>query len=336
MSSDIVLENGSVRVIGYLYTNNDSTPGLSGVSNQDHGVIGESKADNHAGVLGIHNGNGDGIAGNSNNGNGIFGFSTNGVGVSAESKSTSSAIFGYNDAGGAGISATSTKYHGISGLSQATDGNGVMGENSTEGASAVACGVFGVSYSSATGVSGQSRSGIGVSAQSSSGIGVSAESDSNTAISGKTGSSNSAIFGFNSGSNLGAGVSGTGTSGPGVVGTSNGDSDPWYCAGVFGNNTLGGNGVSGSSNTGYGGSFDGGLAGVSGTSNTGHGGSFRGALAPLRLVPSKTSGGPDNPSSGATHNLPHFMGEFYIDNQGILYFCTQDGTPGTWKTVQLV
>jgi hypothetical protein len=30
------------------------------------------------------------------------------------------------------------------------------------------------------------------------------------------------------------------------------------------------------------------------------------------------------------------MGELYVDNQGALYFCVASGTPGTWKTVQLI
>ena len=31
----------------------------------------------------------------------------------------------------------------------------------------------------------------------------------------------------------------------------------------------------------------------------------------------------------------HNIGELYVDNQGVLYFCVASGTPGTWKTVQL-
>ena len=59
----------------------------------------------------------------------------------------------------------------------------------------------------------------------------------------------------------------------------------------------------------------------------GYGGSFRGGLAPLKLEPSISQG----PPTDGTHS----MGEFYVDNQGVLYFCVTDGTPGTWKTVTL-
>ena len=58
-----------------------------------------------------------------------------------------------------------------------------------------------------------------------------------------------------------------------------------------------------------------------------YGGHFRGVTAPLRLEPSRSQG---PPNSGT-----HLVGEFYIDNQGVLYFCVASGTPGTWKKVQL-
>ena len=51
-------------------------------------------------------------------------------------------------------------------------------------------------------------------------------------------------------------------------------------------------------------------------------------LAPIRLNPSSTS---NAPTSGN-----HKMGELFVDNAGILYYCTQDGTPGIWRKVQLV
>jgi hypothetical protein len=31
----------------------------------------------------------------------------------------------------------------------------------------------------------------------------------------------------------------------------------------------------------------------------------------------------------------HFTGELYVDANGVLYFCTTAGNPGTWKTVVL-
>ncbi|RPI84482.1 MAG: hypothetical protein EHM41_13275 [Chloroflexi bacterium] len=67
--------------------------------------------------------------------------------------------------------------------------------------------------------------------------------------------------------------------------------------------------------------------GVSGSSDDSYGGSFYGGLAPLRLIPATTPGAP---------NLgTHKMGELYVDSVGNLYFCTQDGTPGTWAKLNL-
>jgi hypothetical protein len=71
-----------------------------------------------------------------------------------------------------------------------------------------------------------------------------------------------------------------------------------------------------------------GRAGVVGGSDNGYGGWFTGGRAPLMLGPSSTAGAPN---SGT-----HQMGELYVDVNGVLYFCTGTGTPGTWKTVQLV
>lgn len=51
-------------------------------------------------------------------------------------------------------------------------------------------------------------------------------------------------------------------------------------------------------------------------------------LAPIRLNPSSTS---NAPTSGN-----HKMGELFVDNAGILYYCAQDGTPGIWRKVHLV
>jgi hypothetical protein len=72
--------------------------------------------------------------------------------------------------------------------------------------------------------------------------------------------------------------------------------------------------------------------GVAGNSTSGYGGTFGGGRAPLKLWPSNTQG---PPTSGN-----HSMGELYVDNQGVLYFCVADGTrlhpAGTWKKVQFV
>lgn len=62
--------------------------------------------------------------------------------------------------------------------------------------------------------------------------------------------------------------------------------------------------------------------GVWGDSGPGIGGYFNGAQANIRLSPSSTAG---VPSSGN-----HGRGEMYVDSNGALYYCTADGTPGTW------
>ena len=59
--------------------------------------------------------------------------------------------------------------------------------------------------------------------------------------------------------------------------------------------------------------------GVAGESDTGYGGSFTGGVAPLILGPSSAAG----PPNGGTHK----MGELYVDANGVLYFCTASGTP---------
>ena len=91
-----------------------------------------------------------------------------------------------------------------------------------------------------------------------------------------------------------------------------------------------GRGVEGNSEAGAGvAGISGNGDGLFGSSTTGIGGSFKGGKAPLRLVPSETEGPPSAADS-------HAVGEFFVDKQGILYFCTAPGNPGDWKRVQLV
>ena len=129
------------------------------------------------------------------------------------------------------------------------------------------------------------------------------------------------------GSKTGIGVAGTaGTLGSTGIGVSGSGSD----TGVVGSGNV--VGVRGAGPT-IGVLGGGNLTGVKGISigpgrSGGYGGDFEGELAPIWLRPSKTQG---SPSTGA-----HNMGELYVDNQGALYFCAAGGTPGTWKTVQLV
>ena len=104
--------------------------------------------------------------------------------------------------------------------------------------------------------------------------------------------------------------------------------------GVHGNALIpAGSGVWGENKSGDGVLGDG-INGVHGkSSGRGYGGVFEGGLAPLRLLPSHNQGPPTGPDL-------HHMGEFYLDNLGVLYFCVADGTAakpaGTWKKVQLV
>jgi hypothetical protein len=155
---------------------------------------------------------------------------------------------------------------------------------------------------------------IGVLGKCSIGVGIRGESQSNDGVTGETSNAGrSGVWGNNTGN--GFGVSGSSKGGPGVAGRSNnndgvtGQSSVPGRSGVWGNNT-------------------GNRFGVSGSSSNGYGGSFRGGQAPLFLSPSNTNG---SPTTGS-----HFMGEFVVDRGGALYFCTQSGTPGTWKRFQLL
>jgi hypothetical protein len=66
---------------------------------------------------------------------------------------------------------------------------------------------------------------------------------------------------------------------------------------------------------------------VSGISDNGVGGFFAGKEAPIRMAAASTPGAP---TSGV-----HHRGELYVDSNGALFYCTTDGTPGTWKKVVL-
>src|SRR5215208_616061 len=64
-------------------------------------------------------------------------------------------------------------------------------------------------------------------------------------------------------------------------------------------------------------------SGVRGSSNSLYGGLFQGGKAPLKLQPSHTGG---RPTTGQ-----HTKGELFMDSGGALFVCTADGTPGTWR-----
>jgi hypothetical protein len=93
--------------------------------------------------------------------------------------------------------------------------------------------------------------------------------------------------------------------------------------GVFGRSGSN-DGVSGTSTSGVGvgaSSTDG--TGVDGHSTNGIGGVFYGGKAQLKLQPSGTAG---RPATGQ-----HTKGELFMDSAGVLFVCTADGAPGTWR-----
>jgi len=110
------------------------------------------------------------------------------------------------------------------------------------------------------------------------------------------------------GNGTGAGVMGYCGGGYGVIATGS--------TGTYSASTGGGVGVYGVSPSGV---------GVNGFSNTGYGGQFNGGRAPIRLASSSAVGAP---TSGS-----HQVGELWVDNVGVLWFCKADGTPGTWVQV---
>jgi hypothetical protein len=59
-----------------------------------------------------------------------------------------------------------------------------------------------------------------------------------------------------------------------------------------------------------------------------YGASLKGNRAALLLVPQAAAG---RPTSGS-----HERGEVLSDKNGVLWFCTADGHPGTWKRVSLI
>ena len=64
------------------------------------------------------------------------------------------------------------------------------------------------------------------------------------------------------------------------------------------------------------------VAGVNGIFN-GHGGVFSGeGIGQIRLVPSSILSGPSS--------VPNLAGSILVDVNGDIYFCTEDGNPGTW------
>jgi hypothetical protein len=61
---------------------------------------------------------------------------------------------------------------------------------------------------------------------------------------------------------------------------------------------------------------------------SGLGGMFQGGSAPLYLIPSTSAGAP---SAGN-----HYLGEIYVDVNGVFWVCVAGGTPGAWKSLSSV
>ncbi len=144
-----------------------------------------------------------------------------------------------------------------------------------------------------------------------------------------TGTGNfSGVAGFG-GSHDGTGVFGVGggANGQGVRGIAAGapNTVPNSSVGVYGQGGLfdGVQGLSfGSASSGVSGVNSSNGAGISGSSQTGYGGEFAGEFAQLHLVPAAATGHP-------THGN-HFAGEFFVDANGNLFFCRSGGNPGNW------
>jgi hypothetical protein len=211
-----------------------------------------------------------------------------------------------------GYSNTGFGVFGITATSMYVGSAGVGGENQGTGANGY--GVYGKHYGSGIGVAGTSALGTGVqgSTSGSNAVGVKGVSSAGDGVYGRAdGAGKFGVEGYNSNASGGSGVYGSSAgNGYGVRG--------YGATGVYGqSSTSGGYALSGN-NSGSG-------IGVKAVSTNGLGASFSGGRAPLLLQPAGFAGAP---SSGA-----HSRGELMVDNTGVLYICTLDGTPGTWMKV---
>jgi hypothetical protein len=285
-----------------------------------------ASATNDIGAIEVQNyGAGPGLLAVGAEGEGVFGKGSNGV--HGQSSSDGSGVWGENTAHGFGVAGSSSGIGVIGGLPQSL---GLLGIPPS------AVGVWGtvirLEYSSeiGDGVLGEGQNGVHGRSRSPTDSGVWGE-NTNKGF-GVSGSTN----GFSGASGTVAGVWGSNLgSGAGVRGTSAG-------TGVLGEGNTGVRGVSSTPGSVLQDSVGvhaehtaSGLAlfataanGIAVMAVGGVGGMFEGTIAPLQLAPSQT---PGHPTSGR-----HSMGQLYVDSNGVLYFCTASGIPGTWKTVRLV
>ena len=299
--------------------------GVQGDSDSDHGVFGTTTADGKAGVFGGNTvplpptgttlfGNA-GVHGDSVHGDGVLGFAhaADKSGVAGFNDSNVG-VFGHGATGVGGVAIAEGKA-GVSGQNDfpVLSGTAGFGTAGVQGSSSTGDGVIGIAHVSGksgvagfndkgTGVFGTSVEGFGMHGNSDHSIGVHGTSRLNDGIAGTTAQSGkSGVLGENKG-NPDPLVSGLGISTDLFGVTGRADSPSGF--GVFGDSREG-TGILGQAG-------DGGL----------YGGLFKGGKAPLRLVPSTTKGAPN---SGF-----HEKGEFFVDTEGGLFYCTTNGTPGTW------
>ncbi len=201
--------------------NNGTGIGVHGLSSGYDGVVGESTHAGGNGIHGIANGGTGayGVWGLSTSGYGVVGNTSSGTGVSGNS-STGNGVYG-SSSSSSGVSGSSGSSNGIFGFS--TSGNGVYGYSSNNygvnGVSGVEVGVQG--FGPNGGMRGFSTDNTGVWGQSENGSGIIGVSGGNyPSIWGFTGSSNPAVKGQQNGSGTGSGVEGIAISGNGIVGSS--------------------------------------------------------------------------------------------------------------------
>lgn len=217
-------------------------------------------------------------------------------------------VIGFGPWGGTGVRGTvPDQGYGVRG--KAGSGFGVLGEATSGG--------YGVQGESDTayGVRGVSTGGMGVRGESQTDVGVYGRSVNATGVTGYGGS---------------YGVIGQCDPGGTAVDATSSDGG----TGVWGRSLPTGYGVRGESSSGFGvrGEAVTGI-GVAGSAPQGialsgegrFGGQFKGTRAAVRLVPTASVGPPTT--------AKHQRGELVCDNDGHLWFCTGDGTPGTWAQI---
>lgn len=344
--------------------------GVFGSSSSGDGVRGESGAEHKSGVVGINDHGGAGVFGRGRaafpaphlQGTGVLGNTETGTGVSGTADSSGTGVSGTSNGGvgvegtallgdNAGVLGDSTSGDGVKGTAHTSDKSGVFGFNPANvgvfgaGAAGVGgqasnegkAGVFGTNdFPVLAGTGGAAFGTAGVQGSSSAGDGVigiahalgkSGVIGLNTNGTGVFGTSVE-FFGVDGSSENNAGVRGFSKLNNGVLGTTPANGK----AGIFGENLGKGSlkagfqfvGVSGKADDADGFGLFGDSAQGTGVSASGgtYGGIFRGEKAPLRLTPASTSGAP---SSGF-----HRRGEFFVDANGALFYCNQDGDPGNW------